>query len=240
LEIKPVNLILASTSPRRKQLLGLGSWQFNILPSDVDETPLKGETPQDYVLRLAEDKARAVGSQATNGEIIIAADTIVADGDTILGKPVDAQDAFAVLKSLRGRSHQVYTAVAVYDPKSEKMLTDLAHTAVPMRDYSDAEINDYIATGDPFDKAGSYAIQHPGFRPVDKLTGCRANVVGLPLCHLERLLKQNGINPTADIPQACQSSLQYDCTEFTNIQNSPVPTFRSANREELTGAEGDL
>ena len=97
--IKPVNLILASTSPRRKQLLGLGGWKFNILPSNVDETPFNGEAPQEYVLRLAEDKARAVTSLAINGEVIIAADTIVADGDTILGKPADAQEAQGVCQS---------------------------------------------------------------------------------------------------------------------------------------------
>jgi len=237
---QPINLILASTSPRRKELLGLGGWKFKILPADVDETPLSGESPQDYVVRLAEEKARAVASQAQNHEMIIAADTIVADGGKILGKPVDAQDAFEVLQNLRGRSHQVYTAVAVYDPGSEKLLTDLAHTDVPMRDYTDAEIHAYIATGDPFDKAGSYAIQHPGFRPVDHLEGCRANVVGLPLCHLERVLKQFGVRTTIDIPAACQTSLQYTCTEFSNIQNSPAAAFRSINQEMQSGAEGDL
>lgn len=237
---QPIKLILASTSPRRKELLGLGGWNFKILPADVDETPFSGESPQDYVVRLAGEKARAVGSQAQNHELIIAADTIVADGSKILGKPVDAQDAFKVLQSLRGRAHQVYTAAAVYQPGNKKLLTDLAHTEVPMRAYTDAEIDAYIATGDPFDKAGSYAIQHPGFRPVDQLSGCYANVVGLPLCHLERLLRQFGIYPINDIPTACQASLQYTCTEFINIQNSPVPAARAAQHKMQAGAEGDL
>ena len=240
LDNQSVNLILASTSPRRKELLRLGGWEFNIIPADVDETPVPGENPEVYVLRLAEAKARAAASQAQPGDLIIAADTTVADGDKILGKPVDAQDAFAVLQSLRGRAHQVYTAIAVYDPQGKQLLTDLAHTAVPMRDYTDAEIQDYIATGDPFDKAGSYAIQHPGFRPVEKLSGCRANVVGLPLCHLERLLKPFGITPVNDIPLACQNHLAYTCTEFTNIQNSSAREFPLFLSDSRTGVEGDL
>lgn len=237
---KPVKLILASTSPRRRQLLGLAGWMFAIIPADVDETPLHGESAQDYVLRLAEAKARAVVQQAQTDDLVIAADTTVADGEKILGKPIDGQDAFDMLQSLRGRVHQVHTAIAVFDPKGRQLLTDLASTDVPMRDYSDAEIREYITTGDPFDKAGSYAIQHPGFKPVNHLTGCYANVVGLPLCHLERMLRQFGVAPVHKLPQACQQTLQYTCTEYMNIQNSPPrahPVFRI---DAHTGAEGEL
>jgi septum formation protein len=240
LDNKSVRLILASTSPRRRQLLGLSGWVFDIIPAEVDETPLLGESAQDYVLRLAEAKARAVAQQAQTGDLIIAADTTVADGEKILGKPIDGQDAFNMLQSLRGRVHQVHTAIAVFDPKNNRMLTDLASTDVPMRDYSDAEINEYIATGDPFDKAGSYAIQHPGFKPVSHLSGCYANVVGLPLCHLERILKQFEAIPVHDLPQACQLTLQYTCTEYTNIQNSPPRAFRAFRIDAHSGAEGEL
>lgn len=237
---KPVEILLASTSPRRRELLALAGWMFRIAPADVDETPLEAESAQEYVLRLARDKARAAAPQARDDELIVAADTTVADGSSILGKPADAREAFEVLHSLRGRIHQVHTAIAVLDPVEDRLLTDLASTDVPMREYTDSEIQAYIATGDPFDKAGSYAIQHQEFRPVEKLTGCYANVVGLPLCHLVRLLKRFGITSNRDIPQACQDTLQYACDEYLKIQNSPpraVHTFRSSAQ---TGAEGEL
>lgn len=240
LENKPVKLVLASTSPRRRQLLGLSGWMFHIIPAYVDETPLPGESAQDYVLRLAEAKARAVAEQARANELILAADTTVADGEKILGKPTDGQDAFNMLQSLRGRVHQVHTAIAVYHPKDGQLLTDLASTDVPMRNYSDAEIQEYIATGDPFDKAGSYAIQHPGFKPVDHLTGCYANVVGLPLCHLERMLKNFGISPVHNLPLACQRTLQYTCTVYTKIQNSTPRAYPSFRFDAHPGAEGEL
>lgn len=237
---KPVKLILASTSPRRRQLLGLGGWMFHILPADIDETPTPGEPADAYVLRLAKAKAQAVAEQAHRGELIIAADTTVADGDTILGKPADAQEAFSMLASLRGRTHQVHTAVAVYDPADGRLLTELASTDVPMRSYTDAEIHTYIATGDPFDKAGSYAIQHPEFKPVDKLEGCYANVVGLPLCHLERLLKKFGVAAKQNIPLACQETLQYHCSEYPKIQNSPPGAYPTSRYDAQFGAEGEL
>jgi septum formation protein len=237
---KPVNLILASTSPRRRQLLGLGGWMFHILPADVDETPYNGESAASYVLRLAEAKARAVAEQARRSELIIAADTTVADGDAILGKPADAREAFEMLDSLRGRTHQVHTAIAVHDPAAGRLLTDLASTDVPMRDYTDAEIQTYISTGDPFDKAGSYAIQHPGFKPVEQLSGCYANVVGLPLCHLERVLKKFGAASKNNIPLACQNTLGYDCSEYVVIQNSPPGARHTFRYDAQHGAEGEL
>ena len=209
--------VLASNSPRRRQLLGLTGWAFDILPADVDENPLNGEAPQDYVLRLAEAKGRAAGGETRQTAVIIAADTTVADGEDILGKPVDGQEAMSMLQNLRGRTHQVFTALAVYDKENDRMETDLAATDVPMREYSDEEIQAYIETGDPFDKAGSYAIQHPGFRPVEELSGCYANVVGLPLCHLERTLAKFGVRLTADLQTACQQTLGYDCEVYQSV-----------------------
>ncbi len=213
---RPV-LILASTSPRRQQLLGLGGWIYNILPADVDETPLPEESPQVYVARLAEAKARAASSNIHEEAVVIAADTTVADGEKILGKPQDAQEAEKMLKDLRGRNHQVFTAITVYQPSRDKLETEIAETIVPMRDYSDEEIQAYIATGDPFDKAGSYAIQHPEFKPVERLSGCYANVVGLPLCHLLRTLEKFGITPKFNVPLACQRKLAYECDVFETI-----------------------
>jgi len=210
-------LILASMSPRRQTLMGLGGWDFNILPADVDETPLPGEAPKAYVLRLAEAKARATAGETRMEDVVIAADTTVADGERILGKPHDAQEARIMLTQLRGRSHQVFTALAVYQPSTNRLETDMAATDVPMRDYHDEEIEDYITTGDPFDKAGSYAIQHPEFKPVEALSGCYANVVGLPLCHLTRTLKKFGITTENHLPTACQRTLDYQCTVFESI-----------------------
>jgi len=210
-------LILASNSPRRRQLLALGGWSFRITPVEVDEAPLPGEHPRLYVLRLAENKARAAAARSDSGAIVVAADTTVADGGRILGKPSDAVEADAMLRSLRGRTHQVYTALAVYQPSTGQLLTDWCLTDVPMRDYTDEEMHAYIATGDPFDKAGAYAIQHPEFNPVDQLTGCYANVMGLPLCHLSRTLAKLGVKPEADIAQACQSTLFYSCLIYQQV-----------------------
>jgi MAF protein len=215
--VQTSSILLASNSPRRRQLLALGGWEYRIIPADVDETPHTAEDPAAYVKRLAETKARVVSPQTLSEEIIVAADTTVADGREIMGKPEDAQDVRKMLRQLRGRTHQVYTAVVVMEPDTGTIYTDLASTDVPMRQYGDDEIEAYIKTGDPFDKAGSYAIQHPGFKPVDWLSGCYANVVGLPLCHLTRCLKKTGLLPEGDIAAACQSSLAYKCPVYASI-----------------------
>ena len=219
---QPTQLILASNSPRRKELLHLIGWAFRILPADVDETPFQEEAADRYVLRLAQEKARAVADQAGPGEWIVAADTTVADDEHILGKPQDAAEAMSMLLGLRGREHQVYTAVAVYDPHSDLMRAELAATNVPMRPYTRQEVQAYIATGDPFDKAGSYAIQHPEFRPVEALSGCYANVVGLPLCHLSRAFQSFGVPSVTNLPQRCQTYLQYDCTVYPQVQEGEL------------------
>jgi MAF protein len=204
-------LILASNSPRRKQLLALGKRKFKILAADVNEQLKPGELPRTYVLRLAETKAWAVVAEADVDDVVIAADTTVVDGENILGKPMDEEEAESMLRRLRGRTHQVYTAVAALRVADNTLLTDWCNTDVPMRAYSDDELMAYISTGDPLDKAGAYAIQHTGFNPVENLQGCFANVVGLPLCHLTRTLRKLDILPEVDIPQACQSALHYQC-----------------------------
>ena len=205
-----MNLILASNSPRRKYLLGLLGWNFDVVPADVDETVLPGEKPADYVLRLAESKARAVGELLEDNAVIISADTTVVDGNEILGKPIDSDDAARMLHRLRGQTHQVYTGLAVHHPP-EVMLTDLGAADVPMRNYTDEELQDYIASGDPLDKAGAYAIQHAGFHPVESLKACYANVVGLPLCHLTRTLKKIDLDPKVNVAEVCQAALGYQC-----------------------------
>ncbi len=222
-------LVLASNSPRRKALLSSLGFGFSISPADVDETLRPGEQPGDYVLRLARTKALAVGPSAPAGQLIVAADTTVADEGEILGKPSDAVDARRMLEQLRGRRHQVYTGIAVYDPQQDRLETDLAVTQVYMRDYSDAEIADYIASGDPFDKAGAYAIQYAAFHPVDRIEGCYSNVVGLPLCHLACLLRKFGLPVRQDLPLVCEQNLGYKCFECEAILLD--------NHEQSTGAE---
>jgi MAF protein len=215
-------LVLASNSPRRKQLMALGGWTFALIPAEVDESPLPGEHPKEYVLRLAESKARAAAATAPLDALVIAADTTVADSGEILGKPADARQAEAMLRRLRGRSHQVFTALAVLRSPDGWLLTDWCRTEVPMRDYSDEEMRAYIATGDPFDKAGAYGIQHEGFRPVERLGGCYANVMGLPLCHLVRTLNKMGMARETDVPQACQAALQYNCPVYPQVLRGEI------------------
>ena len=212
---KPV-LILASNSPRRRQLLSMGNWMFNVLVADVDESQFPGEMPGDYVLRLAEAKAEKSARGAHKDQIVIAADTAVVDGDDILGKPLDILDAIHMLKRLRAHTHQVYTGVALLRVSDGHIRTDLSVTDVPMRNYTDEEIEAYVLTGDPLDKAGAYAIQHPRFQPVENLTGCFASVMGLPLCRVAYLLKEFGVSPRAEVDLRCQTELQYQCSIARN------------------------
>jgi MAF protein len=184
---------------------------FSVSVSNVDESQRTGEPPADYVLRLAEAKARAAVASARPEHIIIGADTAVVDGSRILGKPKDVMEATAMLKLLRGHAHQVYTALAILRMHDGRLLTELCVTNVPMRNYSDEEIDAYVLSGDPLDKAGAYAIQNSRFHPVQAMKGCYASVMGLPLCHLLRVLRKMDVQPDADIPAACQSLLQYPC-----------------------------
>jgi len=212
-------LTLASNSPRRRQLLALGGWMFNVDVADIDETRLPGESPRAYVLRLAEEKARAVQQRTHADQIIIGADTsVVIDGD-ILGKPVDFAEARAMLARLRGRTHQVFTGIAALRLGDGVQLSEVVITDVPMRNYSDDEITQYIISGDPMDKAGAYGIQNPAFQPVAEMSGCYASVMGLPLCTLSTLLRQLGIPPRADIEGNCQSTLNYQCPVSRSILN---------------------
>ena len=203
--------MLASNSPRRSQLLALGNWMFAVSVAEVDESLQAGELPKDYVLRLAREKALAVARKADPQSIVIGADTAVIDDKEVLGKPKDKGDAERMLRQLRGRTHQVFTGVAVYRVRDGKLLTELCITDVPMRTYSEDEISAYVQTGDPLDKAGAYAIQHARFQPVESMQGCYASVMGMPMCHVVRALRKFEIHPDADVPVACQSLLKYEC-----------------------------
>lgn len=204
-------LVLASNSPRRKELLGLSGWEFDVRPANVDESQRPCEVPGEYVLRLAQSKAGACAVRVPERTVILAADTaVVVDGD-ILGKPGSEGEAVEMLRRLRGRTHQVATGLAVLRSADGMMVTDLCVTDVPMRAYREKEIEAYVASRDPLDKAGAYAIQHPGFHPVRKLHGCYASVMGLPLCHLVRTLRALEVAPPADVPANCQAALHYQC-----------------------------
>jgi MAF protein len=203
-------LILASGSPRRRQLLSLLGIPFVIKVANVDERPLPGEPPSEMVLRVSRAKALATG-EVQPAELVVAADTVVVLDGSALGKPADASEAVQMLRRLRGRSHQVYTGLAVGHLASRHMIQRLGESLVWMRNYSDEEIAAYVASGDPLDKAGAYAIQHPGFDPVNRVDGCWLNVMGLPLCHLAQVLEQFGVTVPASAPGACQAFSQREC-----------------------------
>jgi MAF protein len=218
----PPRLFLASNSPRRRELLSLCGWEYSTLAAQVDETPIPGEEGIDYVQRLARDKAIASADRVSVDGVIIAADTTVvnhrvAGKDRILGKPRNPDEAAEMLRDLRDSTHQVHTALAILSTWDGCIGSDLCTTNVTMRSYSDEEIEKYVQSGDPMDKAGAYAIQHAGFHPVEGLDGCFANVMGLPLCHLVRSLRPIGIVAEADVPRACQLANGYDCPIYHQI-----------------------
>jgi MAF protein len=186
-------------------------WEFQVAPSNFDESVRAGEGPLDYVCRLALGKSMTEIPSAGNGDISIAADTIVVRDDCILGKPADAQRAFTMLKSLRNRMHQVATAISVRQLGSPDVLQDLCVSNVRMRNYSDEEIEAYVSSGDSFDKAGGYAIQNSQFNPVEGFSGCFASVMGMPLCHLERTLRKLANYDGCEMAEICQKKLKYHC-----------------------------
>jgi septum formation protein len=211
------HLILASASPRRRELLALLGLPFEATTTDIDEQVRTGEPPEQYARRLSREKAATAAGHAGSDALILAADTIVVDGADVLGKPSDAVEATAILRQLRGHMHRVYTGVTLLDAGSDRAIIELAGSPVHMRNYSDDEIARYIASGDPFDKAGAYAIQHNGFHPVEHFEHCMANVMGLPLCHIARMLRQAGIDQPVDVPAVCQAHIEYQCPVFKQI-----------------------
>lgn len=177
-------IILASKSPRRKELLSFITTDFAVKSADVDETLPQGITPDKAVEYLSKIKAEPFKNE---NDIVIGADTVVALDGKILGKPRDDADAFATLKMLSGREHSVFTGVSVI--KGENIETFSVQTKVKMFELTDEEIEEYIATDEPFDKAGSYGIQGKGSLLVEKIDGDYFNVVGLPISRLNRVLK---------------------------------------------------
>lgn len=179
-------LVLASGSPRRRELLAAAGLHFEVRPASVDETPRFAETPAAYVRRLAEEKARAAWRQ---GELTLGADTtVVVDGE-ILGKPEDAADAERMLSRLAGRGHDVLTGICIFDGRTAR--TEVASTRVVFRAMEQEEIAAYAASGEPLDKAGGYGIQGLASKYVERIEGCYFNVVGLPVSRIYALLKES-------------------------------------------------
>ena len=177
--------------------------QYMAKPAQVDETPLNEENPLDYVSRVSRAKA---GSGSNDGTLRLGADTIVVVGNTILGKPLDQEDARRMLLRLRGNRHQVHTALWL-DQGNKRITRELCTSSVDMRNFAIEEMEAYISSGDALDKAGAYGIQHSGFHPADIFRGCMANVMGLPLCHLKRGLNNHGIDLDVDITVICGQRL---------------------------------
>lgn len=185
-----IHLILASGSPRRKDLLESLGIRFEVVPADVDESFLPSEAPADVVRRLALEKAREV-SKMFEKHWILGADTIVVIDGQILGKPVDKSEAKTMLGKLAGRTHEVFTGYALVNLNgAERVVSDFCRSEVFIRDLSEQEIEEYIETGEPLDKAGAYAIQGIGAAIVQGVNGSYTNVVGLPLCEVARELKK--------------------------------------------------
>lgn len=182
----PPQLVLASASPRRRELLSALGLRFTVRPVDLDETPLPGEDPAVYVERLAREKASAVTG---SGELVLAADTTVVHEGEILGKPADAADAEATLARLAGQEHQVFTGVALWDADRRLLSSRVDRSRVRIAALSAEEVRWYVATGEPMDKAGSYGIQGCGALFVEAVDGNYTNVVGLPMPTVYRLFQ---------------------------------------------------
>jgi MAF protein len=208
--VETVGLILASGSPRRKELMRLLNVPFRVSVPDVDESPQPGEVPAEVPQRISRLKAVYVAGIAEQA-IVVAADTVVIHRGDILGKPRDPDDAIEMLRRLRGERHFVLSGVTVMDAETGKQITELCESKVWLRRLSDAEIEGYVATGDPLDKAAAYAIQNTDFAPVSKVVGCPANVMGLPMCHVVRNLRRLGVALPPTAATRCEIRYGYSC-----------------------------
>jgi septum formation protein len=183
-------IVLASASPRRQELLRNAGIEFTVVPADIPEIPFKGELPVAFAERIAREKARAVSNTAP-GKVILAADTDVSIGTTILGKPLNENDAARMLQLLSGQTHLVTTAVCLLSDAFEDVRSET--TAVHFTLMTPNEIRDYVATGEPMDKAGAYAIQGLASRWIKKIEGDYYNVVGLPVDLVWRMLREHNL-----------------------------------------------
>ena len=201
-------LVLASRSPRRREIVGALVPPVHQIDWNGEETPPRnGETPEEFVLRLSLAKARG-GADRSGPATVLGADTVVVLDAKILGKPTGSTDATGMLGRLRGRTHRVMTGVTILDSESGRWVASARSTDVTFREYSDAEVAAYVASGKSFDKAGGYAVQDRLFAPAVNVEGCYLNVVGLPLCEVVTLLAELGVAATLEArwrpPDSCR------------------------------------
>lgn len=192
-----MRFILASSSPRRRELLTSIGIPFDVLPSNVPEEHQPGEAPEEYVARLSRDKAHAIAAKNPS-QWVIAADTTVLLGDQLLEKPLDPADAARMLSLIAGKTHTVYTGVTLQRLDQQYCETRVAESEVRMLPLSPRDIEWYVATGEPLDKAGAYAVQGIGAMFIDSIHGSYTNVVGLPLATLFQMMRKVGIDPLKD------------------------------------------
>ena len=183
-------LVLASASPRRKELLEKLGYIFQIIPADIEEIVDKTKKPEEIVKEIALQKASHIANNLKEPAIIIGSDTIVVIDDTILGKPENAEDASKMLQQLSGRSHQVISGIAIVDTYTNNTIIDSESSDVYFRDISQEEITNYIKTKEPMDKAGAYAIQGLASTFIEKINGCYNNIVGLPVYKITQIFKK--------------------------------------------------
>jgi len=189
-----VNFILASSSPRRRDLLASIGLEFDVIPSHVPEVHERGEAAEEYVARLSREKAEPIARQYP-GRWVIAADTTVLLGDQLLEKPVDPDDAVRMLSTIAGKTHMVYTGVTLQNVERGHRETRVAESEVRMLPLSRSEIEWYVGTGEPLDKAGAYAVHGIASMFIDSIHGSYTNVVGLPLATLFQMMRKAGIDP---------------------------------------------
>lgn len=187
-----MKIVLASQSPRRKELLGRMGLEFVTQASKIDESAFDGLEARELLATLSREKAQWIARQLDGETLVIGADTVVVRDGAALGKPKDAEDAVAMLLSLSGRDHQVCTGVTVC--RGDRVLTQVEETQVTFRDLTEAEVRQYVSTGEPMDKAGAYGIQGLGGLLVEGIRGDYSNVVGLPVCRLGQMLKDFGVD----------------------------------------------
>lgn len=187
-----MKIVLASQSPRRKELLGRMGLEFVTQASKIDESAFDGLEARELVATLSREKAQWIARQLDGETLVIGADTVVVRDGAALGKPKDAEDAVAMLLSLSGRDHQVCTGVTVC--RGDRVLTQVEETQVTFRNLTETEVRQYVSTGEPMDKAGAYGIQGLGGLLVEGIRGDYSNVVGLPVCRLGQMLKVFGVD----------------------------------------------
>ncbi|RMG94692.1 MAG: septum formation protein Maf [Chloroflexi bacterium] len=213
-------ILLASQSPRRRELVQLLGLPVLVWPANVDEDAVFHVDPAHMVIDIARLKAEAIVHQRGDlpgNSVVVAADTIVVLNGRLLGKPANESEAWHMLQALRGCTHQVHTGMVIIDAETGQTVSGVNTSLVTMRPYTDEEIAAYIATGDPMDKAGAYAIQHPTFRPVAALEGCFTGVMGLSVCQLVVLLNELGVVTNADFSAVVQAHQNYPCPLLTHL-----------------------